>query len=154
MRGSLREPSVCAANPSAKRVCSCCRCSPLPQGERAHQRAPRIKNVRERTTAMPINYDQLMALMDKSKLGWNSSAAYLIPAIARGGSIELFDKVSRGSCIQVSMKKVFYREVIRFNKHELFLEFVLQLKPEIDETVLKTLKGMCWTCCLLSCRRK
>ena len=46
------------------------------------------------------------------------------------------------------MDSVFYGEIIRFNKKELFLELVLQLNPDIDEADLKPLQGICWTSCL------
>ena len=97
--------------------------------------------------ALNSNCDQLRALMDQSKVEWNRSVRYLVPAIAQSGSVELYDKVLRGSSLPALIRNLFYTNVIRFNKQELFLEFVLQLKPDIDGTDRTTLQDIFWTCC-------
>lgn len=97
--------------------------------------------------ALNGDYDQLTALMDKAKLGWNSHASYLVPAIAQSGSAQLFTKVVQGSSLQVFMHKSFWERVIKFDKRELFLEFVLQMAPGIDGNNIKVLESIYWICC-------
>ena len=96
--------------------------------------------------ALNGNYEQLKALVDKSELGWTKAASLVAPAIARSGSIELVEKVLQVSCLQ-AVGVSFWIDVIKFNKKELFLALVRQLKPGIDEKDLTRLWDIFQDCC-------
>lgn len=97
--------------------------------------------------ALNGNYKQLVALVHKSEWRWAKAIKLVAPAIARSGSVELFEQVFQGNSRQILMYPSFWANVIEFDKRELFLEFVRRLNPGIDKNDQIVLWNIFNACC-------
>lgn len=97
--------------------------------------------------ALNGNFEQLCALAGQSGLPWDTTINMLASSIARSGSVDLFRNLLNVSSFQAFPSNIFCMEIIRFNRKNLFLEYVQQLKLEEESHVLDSLRYILDQCC-------